>query len=110
MIIKKWGLWVAAGIAVCMVGICLLNGIRPIAPAAPKEVQAVVKMYQVGKDIQPGEYRLVPYTDKAYVEVTRDLSGSQESKVVYGEFDKERIITARQGQYIKLTGCKMVGK
>lgn len=81
------------------------NGdIYPISKA-PKAVttdnQLPAGMYKVGLDIQPGEYKVVAQ-DSGYVEVSSNSSHDLYSIVSNDNFDDEKYVTIKQGQYIKL--------
>lgn len=64
-------------------------------------------MYKTGKDIPPGEYKLIPDggSINSYVEVTEDSAGTLDSIVSNDNFTAEKYITISDGQYIKLVGC-----
>lgn len=64
-------------------------------------------MYKVGRDIDPGEYKLIPISESvsSYVEVAKDSKGSVYSIVSNDNFQSEKYISISKGQYIKLIGC-----
>lgn len=69
-------------------------------------------MYKVGKDIDAGEYKVIPdeAAIPAYVEVSKDSSGILGSIVSNDNFQAEKYVTIAQGQYIKLVGCHINAK
>lgn len=64
-------------------------------------------MYKVGRDIKAGEYKVVSEGASAYYEVSSNSSGSIESIITNDNFDGEKYITIKDGQYIKLNGCSI---
>lgn len=64
-------------------------------------------MYKAGKDIEPGEYKVTPEDTAvfSYIEVAKDSKGTLESIVTNDNFQSEKYITIKDGQYIKLVGC-----
>jgi len=63
-------------------------------------------MYKVGRDIQSGEYKVVPDgSGMSYIEVCADSSGNMNSIVTNDLLDAEKYTTISNGQYIKLLGC-----
>ncbi len=67
-------------------------------------------MYKANRDIEPGEYKLVP-DDAAigsYVEIAKDSSGKLNSIISNDNFQTEKYITVSDGQYIKLVGCHLI--
>ena len=75
----------------------------------PEEESKVIKagMYKVGRDIEAGEYKVIPEGSMSYVEVSKDSTGDLYSIVSNDIFDAEKYITVQEGQYIKLTGCSL---
>lgn len=68
-------------------------------------------MYKVGRDIEPGEYKLKPQAGAmAYFEVAKDSKNSLTSIVSNDNFETEKYITIAAGQYIKLNGCQLEAK
>lgn len=69
-------------------------------------------MYKVGKDIDAGEYKVIPdeATIPAYVEVSKDSLGILGSIISNDNFQAEKYVTIAQGQYIKLVGCHINAK
>jgi len=63
-------------------------------------------MYKVGLDIQPGEYKVIA-NGSGYIEVAKDSKHSMNSIVSNDNFDNERYITIRPGQYIKLSSVQL---
>lgn len=66
--------------------------------------------YKVGRDIEPGEYKVSSYGGSAYLEVCKDSFGEFSSIVSNDNFENEKYITVSEGQYIKLQGCKLLLK
>lgn len=64
-------------------------------------------MYKVGRDIKAGEYKVVSEGASAYYEVASSSGGGIESIVTNDNFEGEKYITAKDGQYIKLNGCSI---
>jgi hypothetical protein len=63
-------------------------------------------MYKVGRDIAPGEYKVIPDEgNMSYVEVSSDSSGNLMDIVSNDNFDSPKYITIKEGQYIKLNGA-----
>lgn len=68
-------------------------------------------MYKVGRDIEPGEYKLKPQAGAmAYFEVAKDSKNSLTSIISNDNFETEKYITISAGQYIKLNGCQLEAK
>lgn len=66
-------------------------------------------MYKVGRDIQPGEYKVVPDGNgNSYIEVSKASTGTLDSIITNDVFEAEKYITIKSGQYIKLVGCYLV--
>ena len=59
-------------------------------------------MLKVGRDIMPGEYKIVQDGSLAYVEILKDSSGYFSSIVTNDSFEGEMYITIQDGQYVKL--------
>jgi hypothetical protein len=90
----------------------LRNGkLAPIEEApVQKPEDGVYKpgMYKVGRDIEPGEYKVRPQAGAlAYYEVSKDSSGSLTSIVTNDNIENEKYITISEGQYIKLNSCEL---
>lgn len=64
-------------------------------------------MYKVGRDIDPGEYKVIPDENSmmSYVEVATDCTGTLDDIVTNDNFDSPKYITIKTGQYIKMNGC-----
>jgi len=64
-------------------------------------------MYKVGRDIDAGEYKVTPEEGaiSSYLEVAKNSSGALDSIVSNDNFQAEKYITIKDGQYIKLVGC-----
>lgn len=69
--------------------------------AVPTDNQLPAGMYKVGLDIQPGEYK-VTADGSGYVEVASNSSHDLYSIVSNDNFEGEKYITIKQGQYLKL--------
>lgn len=75
---------------------------------APKDGVYGPGMYKVGRDIEPGEYKLKPQAGAmAYFEVAKDSKGSLNSIVANDNFDAEKYVTIQAGQYIKINSCQL---
>lgn len=61
-------------------------------------------IYKVGVDVQPGEYKIIA-NGEGYVEVAKDSSHSLDSIVSNDNFEGEKYITIKVGQYIKLNNA-----
>jgi hypothetical protein len=77
-------------------------------PQKPQNDEYADGMYKVGKDIPAGEYKIVSTGGMAYFEVAKDSSGSLDSIVTNDNFEGEKYITVKDGQYLKLVDCKIV--
>ncbi|MFZ5353228.1 MAG: hypothetical protein ACOZCL_10975 [Bacillota bacterium] len=63
-------------------------------------------MYKVGRDIEAGEYKVIPEAGGyAYYEVAKDSTGSLGSIVTNDNFTSEKYVTVQDGQYIKINDC-----
>jgi hypothetical protein len=62
-------------------------------------------MYKVGRDIDPGEYKVVSDGGSAYVEVAKNSAGGLDSIVSNDNFTGNKYVSVQQGQYIKLVNC-----
>jgi hypothetical protein len=65
-------------------------------------------MYLVGTDVPAGEYKLVPDSGGGYMEITSNSKHSLGSISSNDFFENERYVTIRNGQYLKLSMCKMI--
>jgi hypothetical protein len=80
----------------------------PVKEAEPYQIQNKQYLegkYKVGFDIPAGEYKLTSYGSDAYVEVSKNSSGSISSIVSNDIFENTKYITVEKGQYLKLSGC-----
>lgn len=61
-------------------------------------------MYKVGVDIPSGEYNIISDNDDtmAYIEVSKDSTGSMESIVTNDNFEGNKYVTVEEGQYLTL--------
>lgn len=64
-------------------------------------------MFKVSLHIPAGEYKLVATRSSGYCEVSNSSSHTLESIVSNDNFSGEKYITVRNGQYLKLNGCKI---
>lgn len=64
-------------------------------------------MFKVGKDIQPGEYK-VTSEGMGYIQVSSDSTHGLHSIVTNDNFEGDKYITVADGQYLKLTRAKIV--
>ena len=76
----------------------------------PQNGQYKDGMYKVGRDIKAGEYKVVSSGSTAYYEVASNSGGGIESIVSNDNFEGEKYITIKDGQYIKLNGCSIPAK
>lgn len=76
----------------------------------PKDGKFENGMYKVGKDIKAGEYKVVSSGGLAYFEVRKNSSGSLEGIVSNDNFEGEKYVTVKDGQYIKLNGSYIQAK
>jgi hypothetical protein len=76
----------------------------------PQSGQYKDGMYKVGRDIKAGEYKVVASGSTAYYEVASNSGGGIESIVSNDNFEGEKYITLKDGQYIKLNGCSIPAK
>ena len=70
-------------------------------------------MYRVGRDLEPGEYKVKSLTDEeysGYYEVCNGSRGTIDSIVTNDNFSGEKYITVKKGQYLKLSGCQLILK
>lgn len=75
-------------------------------PQEPKDGKYDEGMYKVGRDISAGEYKVIPHEGElAYYEIRKDSKGSIEGIVANDNFESEKYITIKDGQYVKLSGC-----
>lgn len=59
-------------------------------------------MYRVGVDLAPGEYK-ASATSMGYIEVSKDSKHSISSIITNDNFEGDKYITVKEGQYLKLT-------
>lgn len=64
-------------------------------------------MFKVGLHIPAGEYKLVATRSLGYCEVSSSSKHTIGSIVSNDNFSGEKYITVRNGQYLKLSGCKI---
>lgn len=76
----------------------------------PKDGKYPEGMYKVGKEIPAGEYKVVSEGGLAYYEVTKDSRGDLNSIIANDNFEGEKYITVKEGNYIKLNGCYLISK
>lgn len=60
-------------------------------------------MYKVGLDIEPGEYKVKALGNMGYVEVANDSKGILNSVASNDNFEGEKYVTVKDGQYLKLS-------
>lgn len=65
-------------------------------------------MYKVGLDIDAGEYKVKATGGSGYVEVCKDATGTFNSIVSNDNFEGEKYITVKEGQYLKLSGAELL--
>ncbi|HQO35544.1 MAG TPA: hypothetical protein PLG59_12835 [bacterium] len=76
---------------------------------APAQTDFKNGMYKVGKDIPPGEYKIMPIGEMdGYVEVDRNSSGGMNGIVTNDNFQGQKIIRVKEGQYLKLGQAEIV--
>lgn len=62
-------------------------------------------MYRVGTDLPPGEYLIAANSGyMAYVEISKDSSGSLYSIISNDNFEGEKYLTVSDGQYLTISG------
>jgi hypothetical protein len=71
-----------------------------------KEGRLPEGMYKVGVDIPPGEYKVIA-NGSGYIEVSINSKHTIGSIVSNDNFENERYITVRRGQYIKLHSAEL---
>ncbi|MEH7514314.1 hypothetical protein V7146_16495 [Gottfriedia acidiceleris] len=84
----------------------------PIAKAPkldPKNGKLGEGTYKVGLHIQPGEYKVVA-DGMAYVEVSKSSYHGLEDIVTNDNFEGEKYITVKAGQYIKVSSASIIIK
>ncbi|WP_129692304.1 hypothetical protein [Gottfriedia acidiceleris] len=84
----------------------------PIAKAPklePKNGKLQEGTYKVGLHIQPGEYKVVA-DGTAYVEVSKSSYHGLEDIVTNDNFEGEKYITVKAGQYIKVSSASIIVK
>lgn len=64
-------------------------------------------MFKVGLHIPPGEYKLVATRSLGYCAVLSSSKHTIRSIVSNDNFSGEKYITVKNGQYLKLSGCKI---
>lgn len=64
-------------------------------------------MYKVGVDIEPGEYK-VKSDSLGYVEVSKNAKGVLSSIISNDNFEGEKYVTVKKGQYLKLNGAELI--
>lgn len=67
-------------------------------------------MYKVGVDIDAGEYQVEADGDNGYLEVDSNSNGSMDSIVTNENFSSTVYVSVEDGQYLKLSGAKIVEK
>lgn len=66
-------------------------------------------MFKVGVHIKAGEYKVKSTNDLfAYIEVSNDSSHNLDSIVTNDNFESEKYITVEDGQYLTITGGKLI--
>jgi hypothetical protein len=68
-------------------------------------------VFLVGRDVEPGTYKLEPLTDQGYESyaVYEDMTAMMSDEELEQDFsfDKNEKITLKKGQYVKLEWCKL---
>ncbi|WP_019850340.1 hypothetical protein [Desulfitobacterium sp. PCE1] len=78
----------------------------PTPPAEPAVKTYKDGMHKVGTDIPAGEYVLMSNSFMSYFEVANDSKGTLDSIIANDNFYTRSIVTVKDGQYLKLQGCK----
>lgn len=73
----------------------------------PKDNKLPSGMYKVGVDLKAGEYK-VSAAGNGYVEVAKSSKGILEDIVTNDNFNGEKYITVKDGQYIKLKSADLI--
>ncbi|MHB9150157.1 MAG: hypothetical protein ACYC33_08800 [Thermoleophilia bacterium] len=84
----------------------------PSAQAVPAELvdgRLPEGMYRVGFDLPAGEYKVIP-DGSGYFEIDSNSSHTLEGIISNENFDTERYVTVKDGQYLKLSGASVVVK
>jgi hypothetical protein len=79
-------------------------------PQQPVDGKYPSGMYKAGKDIKPGEYKVVSIGDNAYLEVRKNSMGSIDAILTNDNFKGEKYITIPQNNYIVLNDCYLTVK
>ena len=64
------------------------------------------EMYKVGVDLEPGEYK-VAAEGQGYLEVSNNSRGGLDSIISNDNFEGEKYITVKDGQYLKLMSAAL---
>jgi len=78
-----------------------------VEPQIPEDGVYTDGMYKAGKDIPAGEYKVVSTEGMAYFEVSKDSKGTLGSIVTNDNFEGEKYLTIKDGQYLKLNRCRI---
>ena len=73
----------------------------------PKDGVLPSGMYQIGKDLPAGEYKVVAKRDGSYIEVSTSSRHTLEDIISNDLFSGEQYITVQDGQYLKLFGAEL---
>lgn len=77
----------------------------PVSTPAPAVKTYPDGMYKIGTDMPAGEYVLIGSGSMSYFEVDKDSTGQMESILANDTFATRSIVSVKDSQYFKLTGC-----
>lgn len=62
-------------------------------------------MYKIGRDIQPGEYKVTAISERGYISVNKDSKNIIDSIITNDSFEGTRYITVSSGNYLIMKNC-----
>lgn len=88
---------------------CTLMKPEEVSLDMSKEETLLDGMYKVGKDLDPGEYKVEALGSDSYTEISNDSLGGLGSIAANDIFSGQKYVTVSEGQYLKLSNkCKLL--
>ncbi len=81
---------------------------EPEPEPEPEPVGYDAGMYKVGADLPAGEYALLEDSGMAYFQIAKESTGELDSIIANDNFANRSIITVKDGQYLTVSGARII--